>query len=312
MQNRRKTIETGIVVLFTITYGVLLIVFAKDAAVSVKNSITACLTVIIPSLYAYCVLSSFVISTGIYRVLSRPFAPIARYIFRIPQDFFSVFLLSCLAGYPVGAKMLSEAFNEGKMDAKTAADMQCYCFMGGPAYFCGAVSITLFGDIKPGLILFCIMFISNIICAFLIGLGNPIPEKSVTDMRTDITTAKFLAAVTDGGKSILAMCGIIVFFATFNCLLERLGFFTLLSHFITDIIHVTNADSETLLRSTVEINNILNLIPGNTRLLPGIAALLSFGGLCVITQVLQFSGRYINFGKFILYRLFSAALLTSG
>jgi hypothetical protein len=316
MRNRRKGIETAVTVIFVLLFGALLIIFARDTAEAVRDSIISCLTVIIPSLYAFCVLSSFIISAGIYKILSRPFEPIARYILHIPPEMFSVFLLSCFAGYPIGAKMLSAAYKEGAIDSETAADMQCYTYMGGPAYFCGAVSVTLFGSIKLGLLLFGVIFTVNLLCGIIMGLKRAVPEKKHIDTHMDthidtqaeITVEKFLSAVTDGGKSILAMCGIIVFFAAFACMLDRLGFFTILGKPISELFHITRSDSETFLRSVVEINNILRLIPGKPELLPAIAGLLSFGGICVITQVMQFAGPFFKPGRFMIYRLCSAAL----
>jgi hypothetical protein len=299
-------IETAITVIFTLLYGGLLIYFADSIKIAVKDSVNLCLTVIIPSLYAFMVLPPFLISTGIYRVLSRPFYVFSRYIFRIPEDFFSIFILSSIAGYPVGAKLLETAVKDGKIDSDTAADMQNYCYMGGPAYFCGVVGITLFGRVSVGLIIFLIIFITNILSGIITARKRVIPSKIHEKIRLDVTARKFLSAVTDGGKSTLIMCGIIVFFSTFNCLLEKLGFFTILSKFAVNIFGISRSDGETALRSLIEITNVVHFIPGNIQILPLLTALLSFGGLCVIMQIIQFSGDFIHTGRFFVHRLFGA------
>jgi hypothetical protein len=305
----KRRVELIIIIIFTAVYGGLLIYFARDVGAAIRESVKVCLYTIIPSLYAFMVLSSFIISTGIYTVLSKPFSFISRKIFHIPTRFFSIFLLSSAAGYPVGAKLLSSVFENGDSDKDTAADMQCFCYSGGPAFFCGAVSITLFGSVSIGFLIFAVIFITNIICGIIIGLKKPIPSEFYREKaEVKVTVKKFLAAVTDGGKSILIMCGIIIFFASFTAILEKLGFFTIISLAFADGFGISNANGETLLKSVLEINNILGLSHGQYALLPLVTALLSFGGICVIMQILQFSGGYINFLKFILYRIFAAVI----
>jgi hypothetical protein len=305
----KRRAELIIIILFTAVYGGLLIYFSADVAVSIRESVKVCLYTIIPSLYAFMVLSSFVISTGIYKVLSKPFDFLSRRIFHIPTRFFSIFLLSSAAGYPVGAKLLSSLVSSGDLDKDTAADMQCYCYSGGPAFFCAAVSMTLFQNIYIGLLIFAVIFISNILCGIIIGIKKPIPP-ALTSVKNDInvTVHKFLFAVTDGGKSILIMCGIIIFFASFTAILEKLGFFTIISLAFASGFGISNANGETLIKSVVEINNILKLTHGQYTLLPIISALLSFGGICVVMQILQFSGGFIRFSKFMLYRIFAAVI----
>jgi hypothetical protein len=254
------------------------------------------------------VTSSLIVSTGIYRVLSRPFSFISRKIFHIPTEFFLIFLLSSIAGYPVGAKLLSRLYEEGKIDEKKADSMQCFCYSGGPAFFCGAVSLTLFENINFGLLIFGVIFFSNIISGIVAGMKNPVPIEEKTNLKIEFSTAKFLAAVKDGGISILTMCGIIIFFASFTEILQKLGFFTIIAAFLKEFFRVTVSDAEILLKSTVEINNILSLSQGKIFLLPIITSLLSFGGLCVVVQILQFSNEYIKLSKFMIYRLFAATI----
>ncbi|MDR0903871.1 MAG: hypothetical protein LBM59_04500 [Ruminococcus sp.] len=305
----KRRAEILIIILFTAVYGGLLIYFARDVAAAIRESVRLCLYTIIPSLYAFMVLSSFIISTGIYTVLSKPFSFLSRKIFHIPTRFFSIFLLASAAGYPVGAKLLSSLVKSGDLDNDTAADMQCFCYSGGPAFFCGAVSLTLFDNISLGFLIFGVIFTVNIICGIIIGLRKPVPPAfDPVKIEVKVTVQKFLTAVTDGGKSILIMCGIIIFFSSFTAILDRLGFFTIISLAFSGNLGISNADGETLIKSVVEINNILSLSRGQHHFLPAVTALLSFGGVCVLMQILQFSGGYIKFIKFILYRIFAAVV----
>jgi hypothetical protein len=308
----RKKLEIIIAGVFAVLYGVLMIIFAKEAAEAVKTSINACLTVIIPSLFGFMVLSSFIVKTGLYRVFSKPFAKFSRRVLRIPSELFSVFILSAIAGYPVGAKVLSDLYKNGAADKDTCASMQCFCYMGGPAYFCGVVSITLFDNLKFGILIFAVTLIVNFTVAVLSAKTRPIPPDNPPEKKVycsvRISVKNFLSAVKDGGVSIFIMCGIIVFFATFTCLLEELGFIAFFGSVASRLFYMNAADGTALIRSIIEINNIRTFTPGNVGSLPLISALLTFGGFCVILQMYQFAESYIKTSLFLVYRGFAAVL----
>ncbi|MDR0992828.1 MAG: hypothetical protein LBL87_08070 [Ruminococcus sp.] len=304
----RRKIEIIIAGLFALVYGTLMIIFSKEAAEAVRGSIEVCLTAIIPSLFAFMVLSSFIIKTGLYKALSKPFAGFSRAVLRIPPELFSVFLLSCIAGYPVGAKLLSDLEKNGAADRDTCASMQCFCYMGGPAYFCGIVSVTLFGSIKIGLLILLITLFVNFTVALLSAKSRPVPKRKPIVCNVKISVKNFLSAVTDGGAAVLIMCGIIVFFSTFTALLEELGFTGFFGLWCSKLFGLSAADGGALVRSIVEINNVRTFTPGNIRLLPLITALLTFGGFCVILQMYQFAQNYIKTGLFFVYRGFAAVL----
>ena len=56
----------------------------------------------------------------------------------------------------------------------------------------------------------------------------------------------------------------------------------------------------------LEISNIITLPKNDISMLPVVASLLSFGGICVLIQIIAISGGLLNIKKFISVRLFSA------
>jgi hypothetical protein len=304
----RRKIEIAAAGLFALIYGALMIIYSKEAAEAVRVSIGICLTAIIPSLFAFTVLSSFFIKTGLYKAFSKPFAAFSTAVLRIPPELFSVFILSAIAGYPVGAKLLSDLEKSGAADRETCASMQCFCYMGGPAYFCGIVSATLFGNINFGLLLFAVTVAVNFTVALLSAKSRPLPGKKAIICNVSVSVKSFLSAVKDGGVSVLIMCGIIIFFATFTALLEELGFTGFFGHWCSTLFGLNSADGNALVKSIIEINNVRTFTPGNVNLLPLISSLLTFGGFCVILQMYQFAQDYIKTGLFFVYRAFAATL----
>ena len=87
---------------------VLTVVFPKETADSTVNSINVCINSIIPSMFAFMVITTYIQDSGAYRFLFRPVMPLLKRIIRADERLLSIFLLSLIGGYPVGIKLLKE------------------------------------------------------------------------------------------------------------------------------------------------------------------------------------------------------------
>ena len=114
-----KNVKTVIIAILAVTYSVLLLIFSETVGENIRNAILSCLTVIIPSLFAFMVMCDYLIASNLYKLLSRPFGVISRYIFRVEPELFSVILLSSVAGYPIGARLIDGLYRQDKADKKT-------------------------------------------------------------------------------------------------------------------------------------------------------------------------------------------------
>ena len=300
-----KKIKNYIAGALAVLYAFFLIVFVKDVSAAVLNSVKVCLEVMIPSLYAFIVISGFIVSSGLYAVLSKPFGLIARYVFRIPQEYFSVFLIGSVGGYPVGVQLLSGMVKENKMDKDTASHMLAYCYLAGPAFICGIAGVRLFSDAKIGMLIFGAIISANLIVAFLTGLGRPVPPKSYEKVKLDMSFDRLLKSISSGAAGMFSICGIIVFFSSIICILDRLNIIRYAVGLVEKVMGLTYADSIAAVKSFIEISNISSLTPGNYELIPLTAALLSFGGLCVLMQIQGFASGALSTKRFYFCRIIS-------
>ena len=295
-----KKIKNYIAGLLAMIYAFFLIVFVKDVTYAVMASVKVCLEVMIPSLYAFIVISGFIVSSGLYMVLSKPFGLISRYVFRIPQEYFSVFLIGSIGGYPVGVRLLSDMVKENRMDKDTASHMLAYCYLAGPAFICGIA-----GDVRIGMLIFGAIISANIITAFFTGLGRPVPPKSSEKVKLDISFDCLLRSISSGAAGMFSICGIIVFFSSIICILDKLNIIRHAAGLVEKILGLTYADSISSVKTFIEISNIASLSPGNYDLIPLAAALLSFGGLCVLMQIQGFASGVLSTKRFYFCRIIS-------
>lgn len=281
-----------------------LIALHTEISTAITDAIRRCLEIIIPSLFAFMALSDLLIRTGTYRYVLIPFYPIYRWILRMPQPVFFAFIMGNIAGYPVGIRILSMLVRQNTISQHDAARYACFCYAGGPAFAVGAVGGAVFGDIRIGLMLFLSCFAANFAGAFLYGLfrkkntaGKTLPPH--THFRTDDLTG----AVESAARAMLMICAMIVFFAALLSILESTGIFALAARTFG-----CTGNQEQLLRAVVEISYTAKLTGTPYALLPWIAAVLSFGGLCVHAQVASVCKNAFSLKLFWLTRPAFAAL----
>lgn len=266
------------------------IAYSVDISTAIITAINSCLTIIIPSLFGFLVLSGFLVKSGLYAILGKPFGIISRYIFKIPEQFFSVFLISLFAGYPIGAKLLADLRDSGDISEKDASDLLCCCYTSGPTFVIGLVGSRLFNSIRVGLVLYLSLVLTNIIIAIILGIFKKVPPKSQKKTPLKLSASALIESVENGAKSLFLVCVTIVFFAIILAVLRQ--FF----------------DIPTLFAAFLEISSLAALPRTCLLLLPQIAAAFSFGGVCVILQIVAIVGDRISLGKFIATRVISTLL----
>ncbi|MGN1416513.1 MAG: hypothetical protein ACI4XF_06705 [Oscillospiraceae bacterium] len=283
-------------------------VFPSQTAAAVRLSVNNCLNVIVPSLFAMTVLSGMLIKSGIYKITGKPFSLPARYIFRISPDMMTVFLISCFAGYPVGATLIAAAREQGAVDRDEAERLLCWCFGAGPAFIYGAVGSGVFGSTAAGNTIFISCIAANIIIGLVLSIGRKIPHRNTEKTSVCFSSQLFCQCVAEGGKSILKMCGIIIFMSALLSVPDTLGITARISSVIGRAVGTDPGIVYAILRSAAEVSNIAYIKADGFELLPAAAAVVSFGGISVFMQISSVYGKYVRIGKMIAARCAAAAV----
>lgn len=282
--------------------------YPAEIGSAVSVSTDRCINVIIPSMFIFMCLTSTAVSTGIHNIISFPFIPAARYIFRLTPNQFGIFLLSMFSGYPAGIKLLADSHRRNEISEKEFERLSCFCFAGGPAFISGTVSGVLFPGTNAGAVCFISVTAGNLTAAFISGLFSAFPEKSSYKLRTDITAQNVISSTLSSAHAIFQMCVMIIAFGGLYRAAELSGAINSLCKYISDLSGLSPANISAIVSSFFEISNIVTIPANSIELLPVIAFLLSFGGICVLIQVIVISGGLLNIRKFLLSRLFSAAV----
>ncbi|MGI5894474.1 MAG: hypothetical protein ACOX6P_07755 [Candidatus Merdivicinus sp.] len=196
--------------------GVLLLKRSGEAAEGVRQGISVCLEHAIPALFLFMIFADYLTLSGTLELIARPLGFLAR-ILGIPKKGVPVFLLSLVGGYPVGPKILGKMVKKGELSVVTAEKMLCYTVNGSPAFLLAGVAIPCFANTQIGLILAG----SQMLSAFLVGIlvrilwGSSRSEKQQSLPTEPPLPAgdAFVRAVTEGGQSMLMVCGYVIVFS---------------------------------------------------------------------------------------------------
>lgn len=289
-------IKKALFALMIVLLSIMLVKYSPAVARSVQISAELCLNIIVPSLFAFTAVSMMIMKSSAARYICLPLRPLAKYVFNMPEELFTVLIISCIAGYPVGIKLLSDMLDEGRIDKQTAENMSAVCFCGGPAFYCTSIGLAVFGSTRVGMLIFLSVAGANILTAAVTGhMTKPKTLSSKADK--SFNAAELCSCVTSAGRTMFTVCSMIIFCSALICVLEECSAFTYVQNFF-------GLDKNRLiaLKSCFEISCLTRLKNHPFELLPLICAVCSFGGLCITAQLFSVKSNKLSLKGFLLSR----------
>lgn len=207
-------------VLFSIFMIILIIMFPDISNRGISQGLVIAANVIIPSLFPFLVCVLMLIKSRI-RVHSDFLNKVLYKLFGHNFDMFLVFVLSMLGGYPVGAKLINELYNQEIINDKTANLMLSYCVNAGPALVVSIVG-NAFNSKAIGMLLLAAHLLSSLVIAFFNAKEikkqhiNYTHKENILNSFSDI----IVESVTDASESIIGICSYVILFSSINSYID--------------------------------------------------------------------------------------------
>ncbi|MCL2018296.1 MAG: hypothetical protein FWG70_00935 [Oscillospiraceae bacterium] len=263
-----------------------LIFDAKDMTAEIIKAVEVCLYTIIPALFGFMAISTYLLKSGLYRFIFRPLYLIFRHIIRLSEEEFGIFLLSLFGGYPVGAKLISSGSSD-----MVNKNLLAFCYCPSPGFVISIVGIGIFSNARLG----AAVYLSNLISCVLIAVFLNIKNKKITNelknSSVQLSGDVFISSVLSASSALFTVCAVVVAFGVIGGTLRFLG---LRYEFIFAVLEISSAA-----RFAPVLSN-----------LPLLAALFSTGGICILTQINALVSGKFPLKRFFLWRI-PAALLSS-
>ncbi len=277
----------------------ILLIFPVECRNGGTNGVFLCLQVLIPSLFPFMVISSFVIKSGLVNVYPKWTDKITRALFALPGHCIWVIILAMIGGYPIGASGIKALYEQEYISKSDAKRMSLFCVASGPGFLVTYIGAVMTRSLKLGYIL----LISQAISVMLLGILSKFisrskyskPYKNISPQKTANNQA-LVVSVFAAIKSCAQMCALVVLFST-----------------LCEVFLSLTADNTTVqwIVAFVEITNGTKILcNGYPAVL--ISAVCGFGGLCVHFQIfslLQNIG--IPKRQFYLFRVLQSIICAS-
>lgn len=259
---------------------VIVVVYSPLISSGVSTGIRLCLDIIIPSLFLFTIIATFLIKSQLADVIFAPISGIGKYIFGIPKEYTVLIILSLLGGYPIGSKLISTYVAQKRIDTHTASLMICYSVNAGPAFLIIAIGSGCYKSISIGVYL----YIAQVIACFGVGIithimsrlirlrGNHIPlattSSSPTKNKPENLGVILVESVTDATKTLATICSFILLFNALSAVVSTL---------------FTSPIAKSYIQALLDVTYLVNNISDYT--LNFVCIATAFSGFCVILQV---------------------------
>ena len=269
---------------------------SKNITTAIFESYELFLKNIFPSLFPMFIISYILVEIKIPEVLGNIFKKPFYKLFKTKKEASFVFFMSMLTGFPSSAKYIESLMNKNLLDEKDANKILQFTFFSNPLFIINTVGIMFLNNIKLGYIILISHINGNIITGLIFRNYNKKEElkeenirQSIRELIIKINTTKFfnvlLNAIKDALSTMILIFGILVTFQIIITMMPK-------STIIKGLIEMTIGLKYTSLITNTNLKLILSTF------------FLSFGGLCIHTQIMNIlNKKRVKYLPFLLARI---------
>lgn len=242
----------------------------QAAALGVAEGLERCYSTIIPALFPFFILSQLFLESPAARLAGLPLRPVARSLGLEPRQTAGLLLAGWVGGFAVAASGVGLQLRSGRLTRRQADIALVAAAAAGPSFAISAVGYLLLGSSRLGACLYLAQLPACWLTALAARLlwgrrqAEPLPPAPAQ-------SGGFAAAVGQGVRSTLTVCGYVIFFQ----LLYRL------------LVPADNWPLAALLEMTLGCSQAARLPVGQ---LTAAAASISLLGLCAFAQIRALAG----------------------
>jgi len=252
---------------------IFMIVKTKESTEWVLDALKLCINAVIPTLFPFFVLSGLLVNLGFVSLFGKILAPLSKVLFKTSGKGAVVFIIGIICGYPTGAKVIADMCKEKSIKKCEAERLLAFCNNSGPLFIIGAVGTTMLKNHSLGVTLYVIHLLSAIFVGIVMrAFAKGEKVTPLGDICTQSIGSTFAKSIESAVKSILNVCGYVVFFSILCAMVKNV--------FLISILEVTTGAKVLIAQGFGEKMTFVLL-----------SAMLGFGGICVLLQVQSEAGK---------------------
>lgn len=301
-----------IYVLFILFIISLLLLLPKNSISSFYDGVTIWATKVLPTLLPFLILTKILSGTKFIPLVEKKISPLTSKLYGVGGVAGYIYIMSIISGYPVGAKLTSDLYTDGKITRNEALSITSFTSTSGPLFILGSVAIGMFDNIKIGIVI----LISHYIGAILNGLlyRNKTAITNTATKRLATEKISLASAMSSSLTAVLNIGGFIALFYMIISLLLSLNIFCPITK-ILSLLGIKKEITNSVLSGLIEVTTgeiMLSKLSLSPLLSTAISTfIISFGGLSIHAQAYSYLSTFnMPYHKFLLQKLTHAILST--
>lgn len=269
-------------------------------------------TKVLPTLLPFFILTKLLSSTPLITYLESKISPITNRLYGVGGVAGYVYVMSIISGYPVGAKITSDLYRDGKITQSEAQTITAFSSTSGPLFILGTVAVGMFGSVKMGVFILISHYLGALLNGFVYKQKSKSSTISIQNIQSPLDLNK---AVGESIVSVLNIGGFIALFYMIISLILSLNIFSIFSNPL-ELLGVSKDISLGVISGIVEVTTGESLL-SKTALTAPLATILSsflisFGGLSIHAQASTFLSTFnMPYSKFLLQKITHALFSTA-
>lgn len=287
---------------------ILLIIFPQTSMEAAKSGLELWFNIVLPSLLPFFIGSYILLETQVLNVLSFIFAPVTKFLFGCSGHSSYVFVASAFSGYPMGAKLTANLYENKMITQSEAQRMVNLSSVTGPVFIYGSIAAGLLGSPEVGIYIALPHYLSAIFATLLFRIFSKnkidLIEAKKSSLKKEINNLIFKnklfntnigsilsKAVLNSVNTLLLLLGFIMFFSVIISLFDKIkivDFYTFLYSPILRVSGLPDAASKAFFSGFIEMTagvytaSSLDVDVITKAII--CSGIVSYGGLCIQAQ----------------------------
>ena len=304
-KNARETFTDIFLVISLILIIMIMLFHQQIYSDGIRHGFLFCINILVPSIFPFMFLSSFIIKSPIINSIGRIFSGITKFLFYLPGCTAPAIILGLIGGYPTGAKIVQNLFEQNLINEEQANRLICFNIGAGPAFIISVAGGILLKDRKAGIVIFICQILLSLIIGITLGIHARINKKElfenqISAIRHSNISISIINSCQDAVNSTISMCSLIIIFYSFLSIANE--FIQKYADIFPPLVY------KIIIPIMLEVNSACVSISNNLKSPILITFAISWGGMCVHLQIISIISQIKSIGilKFIIFRFIHA------
>ena len=213
-----------------------IVYFSSSTFEVAQNALKLWANNVIPSLLPFFICIDLLKKTKFVNIIGTLFTPIMKPLFNVPGTGAFALSMGWLSGYPTGAKITSELYQDGKCTFEGASRLLAFTNTSGPLFIIGTCGIAMFNDSKIGVLLLISHILGSITVGFILRnhFSSPNSASIISQKSEKINTSEDLSlkilgksigiSIQNSFSTLMLIGGYIVTFAIIRTYFKRIRY----------------------------------------------------------------------------------------